>query len=76
MENITAYCMKCKDKQVIKDPKEITHKNGKAAVTGKCTKCGTNVFRMGKLKGAKPADTKADTAKTSKTKTKKKISVS
>lgn len=78
MKDITAFCMKCKGKKVVKDPEQITHSNGKAAVTGKCSTCGTKVFRMGKLEGAKAADTKAETtaAKTSKTKAKKKISVS
>lgn len=47
--DITAYCMKCRAKRKIKDPKSITHSNGKDAVTGKCSTCGTKVFRMGKM---------------------------
>ena len=46
---ITAYCMKCRAKREIKDPKQIMHSNGKAAITGKCSTCGTKVFRMGQM---------------------------
>ena len=46
---MTAYCMKCRAKREIKDPVAITHSNGKDAVTGKCSTCGTKVFRMGKM---------------------------
>ena len=41
-----AYCVKCKKKTEIKDPKDVTMKNGKAAVTGICSVCGTKVFRI------------------------------
>ena len=34
-----AYCVKCKAKTEIKDPKEVTMKNGGPAVTGTCSKC-------------------------------------
>ena len=44
----TAYCMKCKKKVEIKDPKQITLKNGRPAVQGVCSVCGTKVFRIGK----------------------------
>ncbi|GFN39704.1 MAG: conserved hypothetical protein [Marine Group I thaumarchaeote] len=44
----TAYCVKCRAKREIKDPKEITMKNGRPAVKGTCPKCGTKVFRIGK----------------------------
>jgi len=59
--------MKCREKVEIKNPKSITHKNGKAAVTGTCAKCGTKVFRMGK------GDVKAEAASSKK---KGKVSVS
>ena len=55
MPEITAYCMKCKAKRTIKDPKPITHPNGREAVTGVCSKCGTKIFRMGKMPGGKAA---------------------
>jgi len=43
-----AYCVKCKAKQEIKNPQEVTLKNGKPATKGLCPKCGTAVFRIGK----------------------------
>lgn len=54
---VTAYCMKCRKKREIKDPRAITHSNGKDAITGTCSKCGTKVFRMGKIEGLAPAKT-------------------
>jgi len=45
-----AYCVKCKAKQTMNDPKEITMKNGKPATTGICPACGTKMFRIGKAK--------------------------
>jgi hypothetical protein len=65
-----AYCMKCRAKREIKNPKQITHKNGKEAVTGTCAVCNTKIFRMGKLQAAatataKAASNKAVTAKKS-----------
>ncbi len=44
---MTAYCMKCRKKMEIKDPKKIKMKNGKPATQGTCPKCGTKVFRIG-----------------------------
>jgi len=46
---VTAYCMKCREKREIKDPKQVKLKNGRPAVKGSCPKCGTNVFRIGKM---------------------------
>ncbi len=43
-----AYCMKCRKKVDIKEPKEITLKNGRPAVHGTCGGCGTKVFKIGK----------------------------
>lgn len=45
---VEAYCVKCRKKTEIKDPVETKLKNGRPAVKGKCPKCGTNVFRIGK----------------------------
>ena len=44
----TAYCVKCRTKREIKDPQEVTLKNGRPAVKGTCPECGINVFRIGK----------------------------
>ncbi|HJT09471.1 MAG TPA: DUF5679 domain-containing protein [Candidatus Nitrosotalea sp.] len=43
-----AYCVKCRKKVEIANPKEVKLKNGRPAVKGQCPKCGTNVFRIGK----------------------------
>ena len=44
------YCVKCKKKQMIENPKEITMKGrGKTkrrAATGTCPVCGTKMFRI------------------------------
>jgi len=45
-----AYCVKCKAKGEMKDPKEV-EMNGKGgtkrqAMTGTCTKCGTKMFKI------------------------------
>ena len=42
-----AYCVKDKMKVEMKNPTKITMKNGKAAMSGTCPKCGTKVFRIG-----------------------------
>jgi len=42
-----AYCMKCKQKREMKDPKEVTMKNGKKANSGTCPVCGTKMFKIG-----------------------------
>ncbi|MCI0496850.1 MAG: DUF5679 domain-containing protein [Thermoplasmata archaeon] len=47
---VKAYCMKCRKQIEVKNPKQITMKNGKPAVQGTCTKCGTKVFKIGKMK--------------------------
>ncbi|HEV8053385.1 MAG: hypothetical protein H0X16_00305 [Chloroflexi bacterium] len=42
-----AYCVKDKRKVEIKDPQQITMKNGKPAIKGTCPDCGTSVFKIG-----------------------------
>jgi len=43
-----AYCFKCRAKREIKDPQQVTMKNGKPATKGVCPVCGTTVYRIGK----------------------------
>lgn len=43
----TAYCVKCKEKREMKNPKEVTMKNGKKAMSGTCPVCSTKLFRIG-----------------------------
>jgi len=48
VDQMQAYCMKCRTKREMKDPKAITMKNGKPATQGVCPVCGTKMFRIGK----------------------------
>jgi len=43
-----AYCVKCRKKVQIKDPKKVTLKNKRPATSGTCPACGTKVFRIEK----------------------------
>lgn len=43
---ITAYCVKCKAKKEMVSPEEVTMKNGRNALKGKCPDCGTGMFRI------------------------------
>jgi hypothetical protein len=46
---VEAYCVKCKAKKEMKEPQEVTMKNKRKAMKGKCPDCGTSLFRiMGK----------------------------
>jgi len=47
---VQGYCVKCKAKRDMDDPKEIKMKNGRPAVTGTCPKCGTKMFKIGAMK--------------------------
>jgi Zn finger protein HypA/HybF involved in hydrogenase expression len=46
-----AYCMKCKSKREMTNPKAVTMKNGRPATQGTCTKCGTKMFKIVKGRG-------------------------
>lgn len=45
-----AYCVKCKAKREMKNPKEVTMKGKggrtRLAMTGTCVKCDTKMFRI------------------------------
>jgi len=43
------YCVKERKKVEIKDPKQVTMKNGRPAIEGTCPDCGTKIFKIGKL---------------------------
>ncbi|MDP1629062.1 MAG: DUF5679 domain-containing protein [bacterium] len=51
---VEAYCVKCKAKREMQDPKEVTMKGkgGKPrlAMKGVCPKCGTGMYRIMGLK--------------------------
>lgn len=38
------YCMKCKNKTVMKETIRVEMKNGKPAMKGKCSVCGTGMY--------------------------------
>ncbi len=43
------YCVKCKAKKEMQEAKEVTMKNGRKAMKGKCPVCSTGMYRiMGK----------------------------
>jgi hypothetical protein len=48
MSEMQAYCVKCRTKRDIKNPRAITFKNGRPATQGICPVCGTKIFRIGK----------------------------
>ncbi len=41
-----AYCVKCKTKREMKDAQEVTMKNGRRALRGPCSVCGTTLNRI------------------------------
>ena len=48
VEQMQAYCVKCRAKREMRDARAITMKNGKPATQGICPVCGTKMFRIGK----------------------------
>ena len=44
--SVEGYCVKCKSKKKIKDGAEVTMKNGRKAMKGKCPDCGTGMYRI------------------------------
>ena len=41
-----AYCVKCKKKCKMTNPKEVTLKNGRKALKGECVNCNVMMFRF------------------------------
>jgi hypothetical protein len=42
-----AYCVKCKAKREMNNEKPVTMKNGRTAISGVCSTCGTKMFKIG-----------------------------
>jgi hypothetical protein len=40
------YCVKCKAKKTMSEAKEVTMKNGRKAMKGKCSACGTGMYKI------------------------------
>ena len=43
-----AYCLKCRTKREMRNPQQVTLKNGRPAKQGACPVCGTKMYRIGK----------------------------
>ena len=41
-----AYCVKCKAKKDMKNSKQVTMKNGRPALKGECSACGTGMYKI------------------------------
>ena len=48
VNQMQAYCVKCRAKKEMRDPKPIVMKNGRPATQGTCPTCGIKMFRIGK----------------------------
>ncbi len=57
-EEIVAYCVKEKSKKPMKDAQEVTLKNGKRALQGVCSSCGTKMLKF--ISSKKPAQAAAE----------------
>lgn len=42
----TGYCVKCKASKEMAEAKEVTMKNGRKAMKGKCPDCSTGMYRI------------------------------
>jgi hypothetical protein len=45
-----AYCVKCRAKREMSNPKAVTLKNGRPATEGTCPVCNTRLVRIGAAK--------------------------
>ena len=66
----TGYCVKCKAKREMKGERAVVMKNGRNALTGTCSVCGTKMFKIGGGGSAK-AKPKAKSSAKKKSKAKK-----
>lgn len=48
-----AYCVKCRSKRDMKNEKQVTMKNGRQALSGVCSVCGTKMFKIGGSSGGR-----------------------
>ena len=44
---LEAYCLKCKEKRIMQDPRAEWASNGTPATRGTCPVCGTNMYKRG-----------------------------
>ncbi len=55
MDEVKAYCVKCKAERVVKDLEYVTTKNGRPAARGVCPECGTKMYKFLKSAPSTPA---------------------
>ena len=48
VENVEHWCMKCKSNQKMKEAKKVITRNNRNAIKGRCTVCGTKMFKFTK----------------------------
>jgi len=70
-DELTAYCMKCREKREILNPEPVFTKSARPATKGECSVCGTTLFRMGETE-AHAGMTPPEPVKTKRKKTSKK----
>jgi hypothetical protein len=46
VDEIKAYCMKCKAERVVSNVQIVAMKNGRPAANGLCPVCGTKMFKF------------------------------
>ena len=47
VQNLQAYCVKCRTKRDMRNPQAVYTKTGTPGSKGPCPVCGTTLFRMG-----------------------------
>jgi len=47
-EILNAYCVKCRQKRPMRDPRPVYAANGSPGTRGTCPVCGTALFRTGR----------------------------
>jgi Zn finger protein HypA/HybF involved in hydrogenase expression len=50
IEMVEGRCMKCREQKEMKNAKQDKMANGRDCVKGECPKCGTKMFKIGKMK--------------------------
>lgn len=46
MDEVKAYCMKCKAERTMSNVSVVSMKNGRPAANGQCPVCGTKMFKF------------------------------
>lgn len=54
------YCVRCKKKRLIAEAEEVTMKNGRPVIKGKCPKCGSGMYRILPVKITEGGRTRVD----------------